>query len=66
MGSLPGVNGSLAMGNLTTFDYEAYGVGGTPIYSQFSPGQDLYGTGNACGNTAAVYRLARIGRERLV
>jgi hypothetical protein len=28
---------------------------GNPIYSQFSPGQDPLGIGNACGNTAGCY-----------
>jgi hypothetical protein len=28
---------------------------GSPIYSQFSPGEDPLGIGNACGNTAACY-----------
>jgi len=39
-----------------TWDNPAYGGGsGTEIYSQFSPGEDPYDIGNACGNTAACY-----------
>lgn len=39
-----------------TWDNPAYGGGsGTEIYSQFSPGEDPYGIGNACGNTSACY-----------
>jgi len=30
-------------------------LGGTEIYSQFSPGEDPYGIGNACGNTSSCY-----------
>ena len=38
-----------------TWNNPAYGSNGTPIYSQFSPGEDPYNIGNACGNTAECY-----------
>jgi hypothetical protein len=38
-----------------TWNNPAYGPSGTPIYSQFSPGEDPFGIGNACGNTAACF-----------
>jgi hypothetical protein len=38
-----------------TWNNPAYGLGGTEIYSQFSPGEDPYGIGNACGNTSSCY-----------
>jgi hypothetical protein len=39
-----------------TWNNPAYGGGsGTEIYSQFSPGEDPYGIGNACGNTPSCY-----------
>jgi hypothetical protein len=38
-----------------TWNNPAYGVSGTPIYALFSPGEDPFGIGNACGNTAACF-----------
>ncbi len=35
-----------------TWNNPSYGTSGTSIYAQFSPGQDPYNIGNACGNTA--------------
>jgi hypothetical protein len=38
-----------------TWNNPAYAGGSTSIYSQFSPGQDPFNIGNACGNTPACY-----------
>jgi len=38
-----------------TWNNPTYGPNGTSIYSQFSPGEDPFNIGNACGNTPACF-----------